>query len=84
MPYRVLILALRVAGTFGLSPRILQAILELAQRDNSFEEFSCTGSEHWGRHARQVRVFPTLCKLVLHLEQLQLLSCFFFLSQAAL
>ena len=33
---------------------VLQAILELAQRDNAFDEFSCSGSEHWGRHAHQV------------------------------
>lgn len=51
--------------TTRIAYRISQAILELAQRDNSFEEFSCTGSEHWGRHARQVRVYPTLCKLFL-------------------
>ncbi|CAM9807850.1 unnamed protein product, partial [Scytosiphon promiscuus] len=31
-----------------------QAILELAQRDNALEEFTCAGSEHWGRHAQQV------------------------------
>ncbi|CAM9881439.1 unnamed protein product [Sphacelaria rigidula] len=34
--------------------RTAQSILELAQRDNAFEDFSCTTSEHWGRHASQV------------------------------
>lgn len=32
-----------------------QAILELAQRDNAVEEFSCTSSPKWGMHSQQVR-----------------------------
>ncbi|CAM9532103.1 unnamed protein product, partial [Discosporangium mesarthrocarpum] len=35
--------------------RTAQAILELAQRDNALEEFSCTGSESWGRHSSMVQ-----------------------------